>query len=51
MGQHYSFVKKLYGEKSTVSSMFVLAFQRNPCLRFNNRFNSLKHVQDFDAHD
>ena len=31
-----------------ISSMYVLVFQRKPCLYLLNRFDFLKHVQHFD---
>ena len=31
--------------------MYALVFQRKPCLHLVKRFNSLKHVQHFDAHN
>ena len=31
--------------------MYVLLFQRKLSLRLMNRFNSLKHVQHYDAHN
>ena len=33
------------------SCMYVLVFQRKPCLCLMNRLNSMKHVQHFDAHN
>ena len=31
--------------------LYILVFQWRPCLRPMKRFNSLKHLQHFDAHN
>ena len=31
--------------------MYTLVLQRKPYLHLANRFNSLKHIQHFDAHN